>query len=64
MTVRVRKIIYHVHMDQVDDDGNVVQEMLTQDPITAFAHQLADMPAQVAAIVAQAEAQISKTSAP
>jgi hypothetical protein len=51
-------------MDQVDDDGNVVQEMLTQDPITAFAHQLADMPAQVAAIVAQAEAQISKTSAP
>lgn len=55
--IRPRKIVYQVHMDELDDDGNVVQELSTQEPITLFAHQLDELPAQVAAIVAQAEQQ-------
>ena len=57
MTIRVRKVIYQVHMDEIDAHGNVVQELSTQEPLTLWAHQLEDLPAQVAAIVAQAENQ-------
>jgi hypothetical protein len=57
MTIRVRKVIYQVHMDHLDADGNVIQELSTQEPLTLWAHQLAALPEQVAAIVAQAEGQ-------
>lgn len=57
LSVRVRKVVYQVHMDQVDADGNVVQEVSTQEPITLYGHQLGDLSAQVAAVVAQAEQQ-------
>jgi len=53
--IRVRKVVYQVHMDEVDDEGNIVNELATQEPISLYAHQLADLPAQVAAVVAQAE---------
>lgn len=57
MTIRVRKVIYQVHMDQVDAAGNIIQELSTHEPLTLWAHQLEDLPSQVAAIVAQAEDQ-------
>lgn len=57
LSVRVRKVVYQVHMDEVDDDGNVVNELATQEPITLYGHQLDELPAQVAAVVAQAEQQ-------
>ena len=40
--------------------GNVIQELTTQEPLTLWAHQLADLPMQVGAIVAQAESQVSR----
>lgn len=54
MTYKVRKVSYIVHMDQVDDDGNVVQEVSNQEPLTLYGHQLDQFAAQVAALVAQA----------
>jgi hypothetical protein len=57
VTIRVRKILFTVHMDQLDADGNVIKELSTSEPITLYAHQLADLPAHVAAIVATAERQ-------
>ena len=58
MRIRVRKVVYQVHMDHVDADGNVMQELTTEQPLTLWAHQLADLPMQVGAIVAQAENQL------
>ena len=58
MAIKVRKVVYQVHMDHVDAAGNLIQELATQEPLTLWAHQLEDLPRQVAAIVAQAEAQI------
>ncbi|MFZ0971828.1 MAG: hypothetical protein WAN22_06355 [Solirubrobacteraceae bacterium] len=49
-------------MDHVDTDGNVMQELTTQEPLTLWAHQLADLPMQVDAIVAQAESQLSRVA--
>lgn len=60
MRITVRKVVYQVHMDQVDADGNVIQELTTHEPLTLWAHQLADLPMQVGAIVAQAESQVSR----
>lgn len=63
MPIRVRKVVYQVHMDHVDADGNIMQELTTQEPLTLWAHQLADLPMQVGAIVAQAESQASRGAA-
>lgn len=52
--LKVRKVVYQVHMDQVDDDGNVVQEIVTQEPISLWGHQLERLPTHVAGILAQA----------
>lgn len=60
MQIRVRKVVYQVHMDQIDADGNVMLELTTQEPLTLWAHQLGDLPMQVGAIVAQAESQVSR----
>lgn len=57
MTIKLRKIDYQVHMDQLDSEGNVIAEMSTQQPLSLYAHQLADLPEQVEAIIKQAEAQ-------
>jgi hypothetical protein len=60
MRITLRKVVYEVHMDHVDADGNVIAELTTQEPLTLWAHQLADLPMQVGAIVAQAESQVSR----
>lgn len=62
--IRVRKIEYVVHVDLVDDDGNVVEEIATQQPLSAYAHQLDQIETQVAGVVAQAEAQLAEQAAP
>lgn len=58
MSIRARKIVYQVHMDQTDDDGNVIAELATQEPLTIYAHQLDELAAQVAAVVEQAETKV------
>lgn len=51
--IRARKIEYVVHLEKLDDDGNVVDELTTQKPLTLFAYQFATLPAEIEQIVAQ-----------
>lgn len=62
LTVRLRKIVYQVHMDQVDADGNIIQEIQTQEPIIAFAKDLPTLAAQVDAVLAQAQTQLDASA--
>lgn len=54
--IRLRKITYLIHVDQTDDDGNVIGEGVLAagqqgTPFVAFAHQLDSVPECVAASV-------------
>ena len=55
MSVRLRKVVYQVHMDRVDDDGNVLEELVTQDPLSLYAHQLDELSDLVASVLKQVE---------
>ena len=59
MSIRVRKIEYVIHMDRLDDSGNVVDEITTQQPLVIWPHQFDDVKTQVTAVVAQAEQQLA-----
>lgn len=56
MTLRLRKITYLIHVDRIDDDGNVTDEgALAADqhgsPFVAFAHQIDGLAERVGAVV-------------
>lgn len=51
MTRRLRKVQVLIHVDECDDDGNVVAEMTAGQPLIVFAPDLDGLPERVRAFV-------------
>jgi hypothetical protein len=57
MSIRLRKVIYQVFMDELDEEGRTVDELNTQNFGILWPHQLESLPDRVLDAVRAAESQ-------
>ena len=61
MPLQLRKILFQVFMDQVDEDGHITQELHTEEPEALYAHELDALPERVEVIVRRVASQLANT---